>query len=166
MLGDEPIEASHLRQLPYLHAVMQEGLRTQKAGPFAGFRWTVEDIRLGDYTIPRGTTLVQCFSETGKNDAFPHRDTFEPANFLDRKVKMSEWVPFGGGTRMCTGMGLVQLELAVVLGTIVRSADLELVDPAPQPASDGIVHRPAGGLPVRLLARRPIAARAEEGQVN
>ncbi len=158
VLGDEPLAAKHLRQLPYLHAVMQEGLRHNAAGPFAGFRWTLKDIELGGYAVSEGTILAQGFSETGKQDVFPDRDAFEPANFLDRKVKMSDWVPFGGGTRMCTGMGLAQLELAVVIATVVRYADLELVERAPRAVPSGIAFAPAGGLPVRVVAKRPVPA--------
>ncbi|MEM7356456.1 MAG: cytochrome P450, partial [Acidobacteriota bacterium] len=111
-LGEKPIESSDLRQLPYLHAVIQEGMRFQSAGPFAGPRLTKQAIEIGDYTIPADTIIAQCLQEAGRNELFPNPEVFDPQNFLDSGVKTRDWAPFGGGSRMCTGMGLAQLELA------------------------------------------------------
>ena len=154
-LGSRPIENSDLRQLPYLHATIHEGMRFQSVGPFAGPRLTKKDIEIGGYSIAAGTAVAQCLQEAGRSDFFPNPHQFDPENFLDRDVKPRDWVPFGGGSRMCTGMGLAQLELAVVVGTLVQRLDLELGPGPTQPARSGIAFQPANGLQVVVRRKRP-----------
>ena len=153
-LGDEPIGNENLKRLPYLRAVVQEGLRYRSPGPFAGPRQTVRDIDLGGFRIPESTIVAQCFSQTGRRrDTFPHPDRFEPNNFMERDVKMGQWLPFGGGHRICAGMGLAQLEIAVVIGTIVRAVDFELFTDSDQPSRSGVGFQPQDGLAVAVQLR-------------
>lgn len=154
VLGGSPIATEHLRQLPYLHAVIQEGMRYQSVGPFAGPRLVKKDIELGGYAIPAGTALAQCLQEAGRSEHFPNPEEFDPGNFLDRHVKPREWVPFGGGTRLCTGMGLAQLELAVVVGTLFQHVELELGPGPTHPKKSGIAFQPANGVRVKVRAKR------------
>ena len=136
-------------------------MRYQSVGPFAGPRLAKQDITIGGYQVPAGTGLAQCLQEVGRSDFFPNPDAFDPENFLDRKVKPRDWVPFGGGSRMCTGMGLAQLELAIMTGTMIQRLDLELGPGSTTPTRSGIAFQPANGLQVRVLGKRqPPEARA------
>ena len=100
------------------------------------------------------TDLWDC-AQAGRSDFFPNPEEFDPENFLGRKVKPRDWVPFGGGSRMCTGMGLAQLELAVVLATIVQRVDLELGPGSTEPRRDGLTFQPANGLQARVVRKLP-----------
>ncbi len=153
-LGERPIRTEDLRRLHYLHAVIQEGMRFQSVGPFAGPRIAKQDIQICGYRIAAGTPLAQCLQEVGRSDFFPNPEQFDPENFLDRKIKASDWSPFGGGTRLCAGMGLAQLELAVVVGTLVQRLDLELGSSSTEPTRAGITYQPANGLSVIVRRRR------------
>ena len=153
VLGGERIANEDLRRLPYLHAVIQEGMRFQSVGPFAGPRLAKQDIQIGGFTISAGTAMAQCLQEAGRSDFFPNPDDFDPENFLGRKVKPRDWVPFGGGSRMCTGMGLAQLELAVVVGTMLQRVDAELGPGPTHPVKSGIAFQPANGLVVTIRHR-------------
>ncbi len=155
VLGDRPIRPEDFRQLPYLHAVIQEGLRFQSIGPFAGPRLAKTDIEIGGFRIAAGTPIGQCLQEVGRSDVFPNPEQFDPENFLDHKIKTSDWVPFGGGSRLCTGMGLAQLELAIVTGTLVQRLELELAAGSTGPVRRGIAFQPANGLKVIVRDRRP-----------
>ncbi|MEM7583379.1 MAG: cytochrome P450 [Acidobacteriota bacterium] len=154
VLGGQPIKTEHLRQLPYLHAVIQEGMRFQSVGPFAGPRLAKKDITIGGFTIAAGTPIAQCLQEVGRTNFFPNPEQFDPENFLGRKVRTNDWVPFGGGSRLCTGMGLAQLELAVVVGTLIQRLDLELGPGSTEPARSGIAFQPANELAVIVRGRR------------
>ncbi len=154
VLADRPIANEDLRRLPYLHAIIQEGMRYQSVGPFAGPRLVKKDIEVGGYLIPAGTAMAQCLQEVGRSEVFPNPEEFDPRNFLERKVKPRDWVPFGGGLRMCTGMGLAQLELAVVVGTLFQRLDLELGSGPTHPTKSGIAFQPANGLRVKILGQR------------
>jgi len=154
VLGDRPISARDFCKMPYLDAVLHEGLRYQPAGPFAGPRLVKKPIQLGGYTIPPGAILLQCMREVGRSEVFPYPDRFEPDNFYGRNVKLKEWVPFGGGSRTCTGMGLARLELAVVLATWVQRADLRLGPGPVHPVRTSFLYEPANGLQVELAGKR------------
>ena len=153
-LGDRPIEHGDLRQLPYLHAVVQEGMRYQTVGPFAGPRIAKKDITIGGYSIPAGTAIGQSLQEAGRSEFFPNPEEFDPENFLHRKYKARDWVPFGGGSRICTGMGLAQLELAVWVATIIQRLDLELGSGSTRPTKSGVAFQPANGLRVTIRSKR------------
>ena len=154
VLGDEAIGSQHLRQLPYLRAVVMEGLRWGRSAVFAGPRYTLQPIALGGYTIPAGWTVGQCYGETTRNPIFSHAEQFEPEHFLGQRVMMQHWMPFGGGSRICTGMGLAQVEMAVVLGTAVQRLDFELATTRERFSQDGIFFAPPQGLRLRVLGER------------
>ncbi len=164
VLGEDPIDAGHLRQLLYLDAVMNEGMRHQSIGPFAGPRLAKQAFDLGGYEIAAGSVMVQCLSEVGRSPCFPIHDRFDPANFFQREIRARDWVPFGGGTRLCPGKGSGQLIVAVTLATLVQRADLELAEGSTRPARRGIGYQPKNGLRVRLkgFIRSPRDPAADE----
>jgi cytochrome P450 len=47
---------------------------------------------------------------------------------------------------MCTGMALAQLEMSVVLATVLQRCQLEHPDQSTRPEQSGIAFRPQGGL--------------------
>lgn len=161
VLEGRAIANEDLRQLPYLHAVMQEGMRFQTVGPFAGPRLAKQDIEIGGFEIAAGTPIAQCLQEAGRSEFFPNPEAFDPENFLHRKVRPKDWVPFGGGSRLCTGMGLAQLEIALVVGTLVQRLDLELGPGSTRPAKSGVAFQPANGLQVRIRGWRDAASSPE-----
>lgn len=154
VLGAEPLRANHLKAMPYLEAVVHEILRRRPPGPFAGPRMALKELRLGGYRVPQGTFLVQCLSETGKSDVFPRPHEFDPDNFFGRKVPMTQWIPFGGGSRQCTGMGLALKELPIALATTLQRLELESGGGSLRPVRDGIAFRPENAVRLRVW-RRP-----------
>jgi cytochrome P450 len=109
----------------YLDAVVKETLRVRPVVPEV-FRATTERTELGDYVFPPGTQLavsillVQCDPERYPPD--PH--AFRPERFLDGAPEPYAWIPFGGGVRRCLGAAFAQLEMKVVIATILSRARL------------------------------------------
>lgn len=155
-LGDRPVEASDLPNLPYLEAVTLEALRTQRVSPFGGPRQAQQTICIGGYTILKGTVMVQALREVGRSSLFPYPDRFEPENFYQRGIKMRDWLPFGGGKHACTGQGLALVELAVVLATIVQRVEIELGPGSIRQVRKGFTFQPANGGKVRILEKRAL----------
>jgi len=115
-----------LEKLPYLTAVIKEGLRLSfgvvgrlpRVVPSGG-------ATLQGYFIPEGYIV-------GMSSWLMHRDptvvtdpeTFDPERWLkspeDFRRLDHTMVPFGRGTRQCVGMPLAYTELYVTLGTLFR----------------------------------------------
>lgn len=148
VLRDDPIEGKHLKQLPYLRAVINESIRYRPSAPMAGVRLAKIPFELDEYRLPAGTTIVHCVPALGlREETFPHPDQFDPeSHFEGRRIKPFQWNAFGGGTRMCLGKGLAEVELAVVAATLIQLVDFEMVHDREEPTRHGIFLAPEHGL--------------------
>lgn len=106
--SDSKAMLSQLEQLPYLTAVIKEGLRMS---PGVGTRTARiapdRKIQYGSYSIPAGTpvsmtVLLMHYDEK----QYPDPHTFNPDRWLGSEAGKGEKVfaPFSRGTRMCVGM--------------------------------------------------------------
>ena len=78
-------------------------------------------IRLGDWVLPPGTTVlvdIQLAHESEEN--FPDAASFNPDRFLGTSPKPFRWIPFGGGVNRCVGAGFAAMEMDVALRTLLR----------------------------------------------
>jgi Cytochrome P450 len=57
---------------------------------------------------------------------------FRPERFLEGQGGTYTWIPFGGGVRRCLGATFAQLEMRIVLQTLVRRLDLRAADRQPE----------------------------------
>ncbi len=153
VLGGHDPELSDLPQLTYLDQVIKESMRLYPSGWTQG-RCAVEDFELDGYRFPAATLLM--FSQWAlhrHSDIWEDADTFRPERWdLVQSQKGLQWAyfPFGGGSRICLGKSLAQLELLLVLPMILqryfpRVLPSHVVEPLPL-----ITLRPKYGMPVRL----------------
>jgi cytochrome P450 len=109
----------------YLEAVIKETLRVRPVVTEV-FRAPTEPTELGGYLFEPGTQLaasillVQYDPELYPPD--PH--AFRPERFLEGAPEPYTWIPFGGGVRRCLGAAFAQLEMKVVISTLVRRTRL------------------------------------------
>jgi cytochrome P450 family 135 len=105
---------------PYLRAVIAESLRLRPVVPLAGRRLTSE-LRADGLVLPAGTDVTPAiWLAHTRPDAYPEPYAFRPERFLDRPPATYAWVPFGGGVRRCLGAAFAEMEIRVVLSTILR----------------------------------------------
>jgi len=104
----EPFVLRELEQLPYLTAVLTEGLRLSPAIATRAARITDKDLFYKDWRIPAGTpvgmtTLLMHMDEKLYSD--PKR--FNPDRWINSTVRETTdgiFAPFSRGTRMCLGI--------------------------------------------------------------
>jgi cytochrome P450 len=77
------------------------------------------DIEPGTMVTPGITTVQRA------GDVWPDPEAFRPDRFLDGSPAPYSWIPFGGGVRRCLGAAFAQLEMKVVLGTVLERLELE-----------------------------------------
>ena len=137
----------------YVDAVIRETLRVRPIVPLVG-RVVVKPFQLGPWSLPVGTRVAPSIYLAGRRpDAYPDPEGFVPERWLGVKPDPYTWLPFGGGIRRCIGMAFAQLEMRIVLQTIVPRAQLRLVDGPARVVRRGITLAPAGGTRVVLTAR-------------
>lgn len=154
-LGDnpDPINISHL---PYLTAVCQETLRIYPVAPIAFARIVNSTIKIMGRQFEPGTTLIPCIYLTHhREDLYSEPKQFLPERFLERKYSPYEFIPFGGGNRLCLGSALATLEMKLVLATILSRYQLALADnKLVKPKPHGATIAPSNGVPLVMTGKR------------
>jgi cytochrome P450 len=118
----------------YLDAVVKETLRSRPVVPLTA-RKALVPIDLLGHRLPAGTVvMVGIYLIHSDPELFPDPDQFLPERFLgDDTAQDAAWMPFGGGVRRCLGASLAQLEMKVVLKTVLLNATLRAPDGADEP---------------------------------
>jgi cytochrome P450 len=133
----------------YMTAVVNETLRVRPVVPIV-VRMLAQEFEVGGYRLPAGTRLAPAIYLTNRSPrVYREPAEFSPERFLDRAPDTFSWIPFGGGIRRCIGASFAQLEMKLMLRTMLG----ELTPSAPPE------HRALGAL--RLLGGRGGARRGE-----
>jgi cytochrome P450 len=130
-----------------------------------------EEFALGEWRIPRGHRIFAVATLIHDDERFferPHE--FDPDRFVGTKPDTYTWIPFGGGTRRCIGAAFAQMEMNVVLRTLLREFDLQPTSkPDEKWRARGVAFAPArGGRAVVHRVRRaddPPGGRSSHEQV-
>jgi cytochrome P450 len=163
VLGPRTPAMADLARLPLLAALVKETLRRYPPVPGVLMRRAVEDVRIGEWLVPKGSLVtLPFFVAQGDARWFAQPARFDPARFLGdaaRELPRGAWIPFGAGPRVCIGNSFAAMEMALVLAMLVQRFTLA---PAPGQAEPearmAVTLRPAGGLRLVLRTRRPAPA--------
>lgn len=151
--GDQ--QAETYAAMPLLKAIVQETLRLNPIVPEA-LRIVQKPFKLAGYDVPigHGVAAASCLTHYDP-DVFDDPESFNPERFLDHHFTPSQYYPFGGGNRRCVGAAFASYELAIALGTILQSHELELLDrDEVVPARRNITMGPSTGVRLRVRCRR------------
>ncbi|KAF6994902.1 hypothetical protein CFC21_011501 [Triticum aestivum] len=137
--GDDQDEVSEedVHKMPYLKAVVLEGLRKHPPAHFVLPHKAAEDMEIGGYLIPKGATVNFMVAEMSRDEREWEKPTeFVPERFLpggageavdvtgNREIKM---MPFGVGRRICAGLGIAMLHLEYFVANMVREFEWQEV---------------------------------------
>nr|OQO29273.1 hypothetical protein B0A51_07518 [Rachicladosporium sp. CCFEE 5018] len=125
---DSPITLPQLEKLPYLTAILHEGLRLAHgvSGRMPRIA-TQEVLHCQGVKIPAGTVVMSSVYLLNMNeDIFPEAESFEPARWMNNSGLRRHLYAFGAGATMCLGMNLAWSELYLTLATLFRRFELEL----------------------------------------
>ncbi|CAL5014237.1 unnamed protein product [Urochloa decumbens] len=161
---DDGIAEEDLRRMPYLKAVVLEGLRRHPPAHFLLSHAAVEETSLDGHRVPVATPVNFSVADVSLDeDVWDRPEEFRPERFLEggegagvdltgsREIRM---MPFGVGRRICPGMGLALLHLEYFVASMVREfewAAVAGVDLAERPEFTVTMERP---LRARVRRRR------------
>ncbi|BBY80972.1 cytochrome P450 [Mycolicibacterium pulveris] len=131
----------------YRQATILEVQRNRTIIDFAGRHVYSPTFELGEWVVPRGhTVLTSILLMHERADEFPAPERFDPQRFLGNRPSMFAWIPFGGGTRRCVGAAFANVEMDVVLRTVLRHFVLETTTaPGAKWHSRGVAFTPKDG---------------------
>jgi cytochrome P450 len=154
--GDSPLTAQHLARLPVTLRVIKEAMRLYPPAPVMA-RLTSEPMEIGGKHLPADTQLViPIFAIHRHRKLWTDPDRFDPDRFLPEAEAgrpRTQYMPFGGGARVCIGAQFAVLEATALLASFVRAARFEWDGRhLPEPVSR-VTLRPKGGMPLRVAMR-------------
>ncbi|KAM4069404.1 hypothetical protein ACJW30_12G088700 [Castanea mollissima] len=138
--GEKEVKEEDLNKMPYLKAVVLEGLRRHPPAHFVLPHAVTEDVVLDGYLIPKNATLNFMVAEMGWDSrVWEDPMEFKPERFLNgddgggeafditgsREIKM---MPFGAGRRICPASGLAILHLEYFVANLVLNFEWNAVD--------------------------------------
>ncbi|KAI1129410.1 cytochrome P450 [Nemania abortiva] len=126
------ITLKELERLPYLTAVLTEGLRLSPGIGTRAARVTDKDLFYNNWRIPAGTPvgMTTMLMHTDEK-IFPDPMSFNPDRWTDptiRKAAGKNFAPFSRGTRICLGMHLAWAEMYLLVNALVRNFDFTFKD--------------------------------------
>jgi cytochrome P450 len=103
----------------YLEATVNETLRVRPVVPIV-VRVLQRELQVGEMLLPAGTRVAPCVYLTNRNPGvYEQPRAFRPERFLGRTPETFAWIPFGGGIRRCIGASFAQLEMRLILRTML-----------------------------------------------
>ena len=135
-------------------ATILEVQRARTVIDFAARRVYPPVFQLGEWTIPRGYSIIVSIAQIHNDpNVFAHPERFDPQRYLGTKPSSFAWIPFGGGTRRCVGAAFANMEMDVVLRTILRHFAIETTSaPGERWHCRGVAYTPKDG--GRIVVRR------------
>ncbi|XP_042481058.1 cytochrome P450 89A2-like [Macadamia integrifolia] len=134
--SEEEIKEDDLQKMPYLKAVVLEGLRIHPPSHFVLPHTVEEDVVLNGYVIPKKTIVNFMVAGMGRDpQVWKDPMEFKPERHLgegevvditgSKEIKM---MPFSVGRRICPGLGLGTLHLEYFLANLIRNYNWMAVD--------------------------------------
>ncbi|HEX7053154.1 MAG TPA: cytochrome P450 [Burkholderiales bacterium] len=154
--GSAPVQPEHIERLGVVQQVLKESMRLYPPVPMMG-RQAAEDTTLGGVPLRRGMSAVLPIYAIHRHAArWRDPDVFDPERFSPRneaRIERFQYLPFGGGPRICIGMAFAMIEATAMLATFLQHARFSCVagrDPYPIAR---VTLLPRGGVPLQVTAR-------------
>lgn len=144
----------------FRQAAITEVQRTRPVIDLVGRQILTDGYQLGRWRLPKGCSVLVSISLIHEDESlFRNARAFHPDRFLDTKPDLYQWIPFGGGTRRCLGAAFANLEMHVVLRTMLRQFTLAPTgERGERWRSRGVAGAPGDGGRVIVHRRTPAGA--------
>ncbi|HMQ59327.1 MAG TPA: cytochrome P450 [Flavilitoribacter sp.] len=147
-----------LPRLEYTTAVIEESMRLYPPAWITD-RQANEADEVGDLKVPKDAIVVPFIYGVHHSERlWEDPEAFNPDRFAkEEKNRMPpySYMPFGGGPRLCIGNSFALMEMQLILATLLRRFDIELVPDQTIEAQPLVTLRPRYGIRMRF---KPLTA--------
>ena len=167
VVGDRSVTVEDLPNIPYVAQVMKESLRFIPS-VWAYMRAPTEDVAIKGYTFPEGAAIFISPYVLGRDERnHPSAAEYRPERWTreyERGLPKGAFVPFAAGPRVCAGQGFAQMEMQLLLCTMVQNLIPTLV-PGFEPdfVPELSLHPGKRGLQCRVVWRDDAPLRPDAG---
>lgn len=163
LVDEADVGGSELRQ-----ATITEVQRTRPVIDLVARQVRADGFQLGRWTLPRNQNVIVSISLIHRDESlFPNARDFSPHRFTDAKPDLYQWIPFGGGTRRCLGATFANMEMHIVLRTLLRELSLAPTDqPGERWHFRGVANAPHDGGKALVRPRNDRAVSVAEAAAN
>ncbi len=157
VLGGRVPGLDDIKALPYTEQVLNESMRIYPPAWSLMVRQVVEDVQLGETTLPKGSVLlIPMWTIHRDARIYPNPMEFDPQRFSGdwkKRVPPYAFFPFGGGPHVCVGSHLAMFEGQIILPMMVQRFAFETVEQPEIELQALLTLRPKGGLKLKVVAR-------------
>ena len=129
ILGGRVPTFQDIEKLTYCRMAFKEALRIYPT-VWTFSRQAMEDDRIGDLAVRKGTTIMICpYAIHRRPEFYPNPEGFDPERFdpeqpdqLDRFA----YLPFGGGPRTCLGNRFADIEAMILMSMVLQNFRLDI----------------------------------------
>lgn len=157
VMASEPDPVKWLDRMPLTRAAFEEAMRLYPPAPSIN-REAIEADRFGDLEIVKGAqVLIMPWTIHRHRKLWERPDAFMPERFRpDAREKLDrfQYLPFGGGPRVCIGASFAMQEAVIILAALMSRYRFDtLPETKPWPVQK-LTTQPDGGLPMRVTVRK------------
>lgn len=157
VVGDGPVEASHVDRLVYAKQVVQEAMRLYPPAPLIP-RIAAADVTIGGERVAVGTPVyVPVYAVHRHQMIWELPQAFDPERFAPERARAlhrGAFLPFGAGPRICIGAAFALAEAVVILATLMRAIRFIPIGGHHPLPTIRLTLRPDGGMPMRVERRQ------------
>nr|6A15_A Chain A, Cytochrome P450 90B1 [Arabidopsis thaliana] len=126
-LGESELNWDDYKKMDFTQCVINETLRLGNVVRFL-HRKALKDVRYKGYDIPSGWKVLPVISAVHlDNSRYDQPNLFNPWRW-QQQTWGNNYMPFGGGPRLCAGSELAKLEMAVFIHHLVLKFNWELAE--------------------------------------
>ncbi|KAG0196625.1 hypothetical protein BGX28_009915 [Mortierella sp. GBA30] len=157
VFGDEEPSYDTYKRQKFAEACFYESLRLYPSGPRNLRLCVADDVLPGGIKIHKGEWVSWSSYVMGRSEGIwgPDAKQYKPSRWVNaEKPSPSKFNAFHAGPRTCLGQQYATIEALTIIGMILQSFELKLVDASKEPQYGVSLTMPMQeGLPVRVFRR-------------
>ncbi len=151
--GEGEIDFEAVRKLVFTRSVFRETLRLYPPITFMP-RVALKAGQIGPYKVRKGALLMIAPWTLHRHRSYwPRPDTFDAERFLpgrESEIHPNAYIPFGAGPHTCIGAGFAAVESVLILASLARRFDFDVLDAGRIRPAARLTTRPAEQIRIRV----------------